>query len=379
MSVSDAYPGRPGAMAFLGVAGMIVAIFGGMFSAWMILIINVIGAGATTVKAANTGMVWSATQGNLQPELASMSPQQRQMILNVMNARHPLTENRRGLVDSLLADHGIDVVSLPKSGFSATMVENLLIEAGRTEDGLADYFVFNSGRLEVSDERSSFRPNGSSEVFQITRQDSQLPGASLSPEDIGKVMASLQGGALNPAQRASLAKYLADPSQQLFSRRKTADTGAGAFAVQQGDLLFISSSTGGWIQMDVDGNVVGTMSKPAITWGRAGMKPAPKQARMLLISENLLSVLLSVLLFLICIGALKYSPATRNRLRWYALAKVLTLGVGAAGLYQLGAVQTWNVPALWAVIYLAAGLAFPVLVLILVSTTGVRNFCASGT
>jgi len=279
-------------------------------------------------------------------------------------------------VNALLAEHGNEIVAMPKTGANEAYVGALISDAGTTDDGSADYFVFNSGRLQVSDTSASFRPLGSSEIHQVDQKAIDQPAASLSVSEIDQVMASLEGGKLNPTQRAALPKYLADPSQQFIAKGQISKTGLAAYTYAEAeDVTYITASTGGWIQMDSAGNVIGTASKPNAMWARGGGGlGVQKSATLLLTVENLLSVLLSIGLFLTCLGALRYAPKTRGRYMLYAVVKIATVVVGGFGVYQLTRSAGWSGTGMLTTIYMATGLVFPILALILVQTRGVRNF-----
>jgi hypothetical protein len=370
---------RPGAIAFLGISGMLVAIFGAMFSAYLLLVVSVIIGRAGMVATATTsqGVVWSPTQGNLNSDTDAMRKQARDTVLAAMDEKQRLTPRRHSLMNSLLRENGQEIITDIRTGFTKEYVAALISEAGKTEDGVADYFILPNGRVQVSDESATFRSRETNQLFQANQATLDAPGSALTAAEIDRVLSSLKGSDLTVAQRAALPKYLADSSQQLIAKRQSRDSGLAATAYSQDDVTMIYGSTGSWIQMDAHGNVIGTSTKPTIVWGRGPAPKVPAVGRTLLNVESLMSILLSVGLFIVCLGALRYAPKTRGRFRLYALLKIPILLVGTIAVYQVTSGMGWSAAGTLTVIYLLAGAAFPVLVLILMQTSAVRNYFTS--
>lgn len=385
---------RPGAIMFLAVTGLLVAIFGALFSGYFLLVMsfisNITAARTVTVAAPapTTGPVWTVAQGPRMESPRLMTIGQQRTLVAAIVAKQAISADRQKLLNNLITQHGIELFELPDNA-SRAYITGLIIDAGKTEDGLADYFVFPSGRLQISDQSAIFRPTKGVDVYEAkSKEDVQL-GNALSVTEIQQIMSTINAGAnatINPAQAAAVQKYLADPTQELFNRtpsRLNTSQKLSLTVVPQGDdetMLF--SSTGGWVTMDAQGNITSTPRKPAAMWGGplGRGNSIPKGFIQLSTFESVTSILLSIVLFVLSILTMRLHPKTRKWLIWFAILKSLTVAIGIAALYQLitnTTVWSGSGGVFMMLTYAVVALVYPALVLILMNTKSVKSFYAT--
>jgi uncharacterized membrane protein YcfT len=125
--------------------------------------------------------------------------------------------------------------------------------------------------------------------------------------------------------------------------------------------------------MDRHGNVTTTPSGFATSPGAK----VPRSARTMLNITSLLNLLLSMALFVICLGALHYGPRTRRRFMLYVPVKLIVVAVGTLAVHRFIAATTWETANVLATIYAIAGALFPVLAIFLLSGRQVRAYFSS--
>jgi hypothetical protein len=153
-------------------------------------------------------------------------------------------------------------------------------------------------------------------------------GTALTPAEVQAVVQNVQaaaGNGLNSAQLSRLQAVLQDPAQGLVSPG-TAGSPIVGVNLQQGN-AFIQLS-GGWIQLDAQGQVLSQFS----TFNPLAGFRLSQAAVVLVAVEAGVSVLLAVLLLVAGILVFRRSPLSRKLHRIYAWLKIPAAVAGGIGI-----------------------------------------------
>src|SRR5580658_9499516 len=182
--------GRPGLITGIGVASIVLAslsiFFSGIFSLYTMLFVFAVSAAGRMTVAAPPGPTPHSTLVQLNSgELLGdhgMALAQRQIVLDGLSRVRPLTDQRRRLVDELLAEDGTEIVLLTGDSLSADRVAANVSDSGRLlssrggDDG-PEYFVVGSGKIEVADDHATFFAADGSPPVRVTADSLPQPGA----------------------------------------------------------------------------------------------------------------------------------------------------------------------------------------------------------
>jgi hypothetical protein len=241
-----------------------------------------------------------------------------------------------------------------------------------------DVFLLGSGRLQISDRTAVFFPSGSfSGIHAGDNSPTNVPanvspgGNALTQEQIDAVLAKIRDltvHTINDAQKQTLQSALAYPMQQIVypggTMQDLTDQITEAHFIADGTLYFTANSSKLVIGPDGFGTIAQNMPPPSTFATDSGPQ--------WIMADSLISGALGVYLLVCGILLLRNIHAVRW-LHWiYAGLKLL---LAAAMLVGLGISTHWASPT--AVFWTAAGLVYPVIVILVMLQRSVREFYAA--
>jgi hypothetical protein len=397
---------RPGIITLIGVSAIVVASISffasgtvGMIALGMMIQTQVANTMATatantrmtarvTVGSGNVVVTSSATRSNapttsnvVQSKFNTgprgLDPQRRANAIDFLVAQHQLTDAQRERLDQLLAKAGKDIFA---NEVTRNSNPNLITESGNlplADGSAAVYYVIPSGKLEIYDDRAIFAP-GDGPVVRVRADDpleDEITNA-LRPAQIDALLNTAQnqtGDKLTPAQLATLKRELSDPDQQVVI------TGGNNAPMLYATMMpdnSVSIAGNGFLQIDPNGNVINSTAQMMTAMSKFSVRGAATAMTLL---DAILSIGLSIYLLVVGILILKQNRRGRGMLTGYALLKIPVAVLAAigwmwtiqdanAGTLPPGLVQFW----LW--MFLAIGLAYPIILLIVVQTRTVREY-----
>ena len=277
-----------------------------------------------------------------------MASDQRRIVLDGLSQVRPLTDQRRRLVDELLAQDGSEIVLLTGDSLTADRVAANVSDSGRLlsthggDDG-PEYFVVGPGKIEVDDEHAAFFATDGSPPVRVTA-DSLLQGGA-APAPSGLTEQQIQGiirrvnrlgGQMTPSQIQALAQTLRNPGEQFvvptINGADPATEIIAATSPGDGSVIITSSYNGSYSSMTFasNGQLTNSMTSPRNNMNFvAGPNPFGKISPMapLMIGLNALaSFALSIYLLISGIMVLRHSPRGAT-LHWIYVAIKIPLEI----------------------------------------------------
>jgi len=301
----------------------------------------------------------------------------RQTVIGVLASQRPLNDARKHQLHALLAKAGLDIFQSSGGGdVSSDDIRRAITQSGQLPRASEsdpnkgpDFFVLATGRIEVSDDRALFEPSDhSQETIRVAvplpssnadESAAIAPASGISKQDVQVAVRFVNqqvGHRLTPRQRSTLSTefsanggLLIPPSagmpiasQLLSSNIQPGNsvlvlTSQGQIQVSpsgivQSRLIYSTTTT----STGAGGNVTtfnyhssATAVNPFV--GSNGKPTISGAAATLVISEAILSVLLSVYLLVIGILTLRQTPRGRQLHIIYALLKIplaIVCGIG---------------------------------------------------
>lgn len=302
-------------------------------------------------------------------------------------------------LDNLMRSHGRQVFGVDQdASVGAATVRSDVTEHGTDADKGSIYFTTAQGRVDIYGDRATFvsadggttidtsAKNHSESVNQTAQATSGATAAAqrttLTKTQVAQVIAAVKampGPPLNAKQLASLRAELSKPNQQLVTPGDV--TPVSFVSNPSGGNAAIHFDTGSALLLGSQGNVISSgplIPRISISGAAAGM----------VIAENAASVAVAIYLLVVGIMVFRSYPRSPRLLRIYAMLKIplaLLAGVGLPWLaYQFAASISASgmgtaVPAsfgfiVWGIIIALLGCAFPIAVLIALSTRTCRDY-----
>lgn len=400
---------RPAALGTLVVVGMIVAALS--------FVVSLVSAGYGAAVYMNSTAARDRLLRNAPPDLPlsnpsqpvlwtvpavtpvgrhGMDPNQRSATLDAVGQRIEMSPQQAQQLDALLAEDGDEIFGIQRGQdvLPPAIFAQIGDRLGRlpAADGSEPFhFETPAGRAEVYDNRALFyRQNALTPVRALAgRRSNSTAHPVLLPADVDALVhlmeeactrGGLGGKPLNEAQLQTLRSMLADPQQKLVS----------LIAVPEGNVLGINGASvrsDGYAMIDFSGGVLmlGPAGNVILRSDRASIPVVSSGACLLVIVEGLVSVGMAVFLLIICLG-LKGEPRRRLRpLVGWSIGKIALSIVGAVAVgWMTGSFLTHSIaprtnPATPMALTIAAlvavaGCAYPVAVLLVARSQGVREY-----
>ena len=392
---------RPGIITAIGVMCIVVACLSGIAS----LVTGMYGFGGYMLSKLPSRMPTSsvtvAAPTSASSSTPSLSPADAAVATNALTRTLALNGKQVRELSNLLRNNGRDVLggdeNVPVSSpFVTDQVQNIQHQPDGsvsfdTAQGHVDLFDdhshFNSSDgsqttdLSAANGSNSYTQNHTSVAFSATPSSSGSAGAALTPAEIQKAVAAAQQSAiklssrsLTPAQLAALNSQLSSPNQQLVTPGSSVSVMSAS--VQPNGNAIITFNTGSMLVLGPQGQVIssGAFRMPKVSLATA----------MTLMGEAGASILLAIYLLVIGIVVFRSYRGTAKLLRIYAVLKIplaiaAGIGIGRFG-YELTSSSLLASSGMgsafyvWGVVLAIVGIAFPIGLLIALSTRGVRNY-----
>ncbi len=362
----------------------------------------------------------------------------RATVLSALAAIEEMTDGQKRQLDAILARQGLDFFpgaatapsSLTPGQVTAAIKTHGTVPSPDPNEEDPVFFNTRFGHLELHDDRAIFRfadptvpavrtsaatelataepppapptppaPSASEDPFappppapndpfanpdNSATQPATAPapsGTALSQSQIATVVQKVQaasGNKMNPAQLATVAAALAKPDQQFVTPATL--WSPVSMAMMQPDGSVILKMNGGYLIIDAQGAV---SDQVAAGIPKISMNPMPIA---LVIAESVASLALAVFLLLSGIFLLKESPRGRRLHQIFALIKIPLAVIAIAGFSWMMADLTSNMRRFpggsgpsdgfvtFGIVLSAAGLIYPIALLIIMHTKTVREY-----
>lgn len=191
---------RPGSLMAIGVLSIVFSIMFGLSALFSLMMAVGIAAGPrTTVRtttssnsfSTTTVMVGGGTVTNVANPAANLSTAfpdgigstARQLIVDRANALRPLSPTRVDVLSAFLAQKGDTVDHRLRTLTSSAVATQMVTQSDATAEGF-DAIDFTSGRLTLEDQRAIFEPIGTTDLITVDFSSRHpLPGeAGFDPE-----------------------------------------------------------------------------------------------------------------------------------------------------------------------------------------------------
>jgi hypothetical protein len=390
-----AYPARPGILTAIAVASIVLASIGLLVNFVGLLFANQVSRfAAHRVTAAQTVANTPPPPAPASGEFVAqdgLSANQRQIVIQGLSQVRPLSDARQQQLEGLLADAGRKVIRLSPDNLTSDRIAAYVTDERDMPDASGgapdDLFTLGSGRLQISDHSAVFFPeNSPSGIRSQGGSYTDAAGTHLASMQINAVVdrvQSLCNQAMNSAQVNSLEGELQMPGQTLITPSLSVAQAAGQVQSAQlyGQTVVVTTDHG---TMSLGPNGESQMGWVNFSAQQA-MWRMPTVARTdatLLMLETMVSFLASGFLLVSGIVLLRFSPWGRWLHLGYAVGKI---GLGVLSCYAIYTVaMQLNATAAdasatamaWMLIVGATELVYPVILLIVMNLSSVRQFLA---
>lgn len=398
---------RPGIITAIGVISIVVAslslignLINGLYGFGLLMASQMMNSMAQGSVYATSGSVTIGPGGatvNTPPQgFSGLTQQQRQGVLRSINAVHRLRTTREPHFDQLLAEVGQHIGLTVTADGQTPNLRTELIDDGKfpvSEGGEdADFFMTPAGRIELFDDRATFvSTDNSISVSVVAGTPGTTPAGgnpALTAAEARNVVATVQNmsaNLLNAAQVQALTQALQSPNQILVPAGTASFT--TGWAQQNADGTVTVNFDSATITLDSHGAILAQTNAPGPIFGGAPWASSlDARAAMLVILESVLSLALAVYLLVIGILVLRQSPrgaALHAVYAWIKIPLAILGGVAIAMLWgsfiggmMQGAVGASDVTAVYviAAMIALAGCIYPIALLIVLRTRGVRDY-----
>lgn len=391
------YPQRPGVVTAMGVIGIIVSVLS-MISAPVIAMLAL--TSLMTIQfqrqlgSANDAMMYPwIPDADVVSAPDSLDAQKAGFVVEALGQTRPLTATRAMHVRSLALMHGKQLFPFGAEGMTVLRMKSNISESGPLLAGVGktgDYYVTGAGRIEVTDQSAIFRPDNGPTV----RSDDVVVDRSLSEDQIDAALVRIQSLAqlqLSEPQASTIRRLLRDPQQWIITRpddTTTAPNVTAAGPMQNGGVWFTTDKSQVRITNTGVETLLNTMAPTPGTNPLTG-KPAQSIWSQMVLVIQLVSLGLAIVLMVGSIGLLRGKPSARKLTLIWALLKVPVVVIGSlmlglmttewfAMLPQNGGISASpSVPGLFGgIIGGLAGIAWPVVVLVVINRKSIRDWVA---
>jgi hypothetical protein len=326
-----------------------------------------------------------------------LGPAQRAALLDAIGQRIEMTPEQARQLDALLAADGAEIFVMQAGELvsAPAILDQIGDHVGRlpsAEGAEPFYFETAAGRTEVYDNRSLFYGKHRLNPIRAVagRRANQTRHPVLLPSDVSAIVGLAEdacardiprGKPLNDVQVQTLRSMLADPQQQLVSLLATPDGDQFGIngAVVRVDGYATIAFSGGPLMLGPAGNIIlqsDLSSVPAVSGAACGW----------VIVAGLISVGMAVFLLIICL-TLRREPRRRlgPLVQWSAIKIALSIVAASAVTWM-----TWSffnsstashptagsgsILIFIGAIVLAMGCAYPIAVLLIARSRGVREY-----
>jgi len=389
------YVQRPAILSAVGVLSIVIASISLLVDFGSLSFANVVSrfARATTPASAVTSAPSApkpAASEYVAPQ--GLSSAQRQIVIEALQAMHPISDARQKQLDGLLADAGQEVIQISPDNLTADRVTAYVTDVRQMPSGSGgepdDLFILGSGRLQISDQSAIFFSQDSpSPIRSGGGSYTDSAGQThLASEQIAGVIGRVQtmcNHAMNDTQQNALAAELAAPAQTLITAGNSVAQAAGQVENAQmlpDGTLAVTTVNGamsfGPSGQSYPGIVSATVA--ASPWGKGPV--VVKRDANLMVMDGLLSFVMAGLLLASGIVLMRNSPMAWWMLVGYGIAKLLVTVLSVCAVYSIGMElgggdsDAQSVAMAWAIILGAPGAVWAVVVLIVMSLRSAREF-----
>jgi hypothetical protein len=331
-------PQRPGVVTTLGVIGIILSVLSVITS--FVVTSFAVSAMLTIQFQRNNGPVGDALRYPLTPDASAIAspdgldPQKAGFVVEALNRTRPLTSIRASHIRSLSELHGQKLFPFGAEGMTVLRMKANISESGPLMAGVGksgDYFVTDSGRIEVTDHSAIFRPDtgptlrSGDVTVDRSLPEPQIDAAIARIESLGPLQ-------LNPAQVATLRRLLRDPGQSIITR---ADDSAAtianliaAGAMKDEGVWFKTDKSQVRITRSGTETLLNTLAPMPGTNPATG-RPAQRIWADMVIVFQVVSIGLAITMLAWSIGLLRGKPSARRLAMIWALIKLPVVIIGS--------------------------------------------------
>ncbi|MDP9172303.1 MAG: hypothetical protein M3O30_00355 [Planctomycetota bacterium] len=394
-----AWPGRPSTITAIGIFGVIIASLGLVINLGAVLVSSNIYAISGRTAAPPVRVAYVAAQASSVPAgeyfgSRGFSANQRAIVIQGFAQFRPLSEIRRVLLDSLLADAGKNVIghSLPEDVTPdriAAMITDVA-QMPATNESPADLFTLATGRLQLTDKIAVFFSSSSPEEFRTDGNSfSDATGTYPAAPQMSAVIrriSSLCGNAINPNQLSALQSILRASDPPLITAGHSIAEAVGqvqsAQALSDGSIAITTSN--GSITIGLNGNW--DRSDPQSLNSAGQSRSASRAVRPVAAAYFVITLFnLALSAYLLTIAILLFCNA---RHVWglhmiYCVARILLAGAACFLIFRLysemnaGSGAFSNAGLAMALIFGAAGAIYPAILLATLLLPPVREYFAT--